>query len=269
MNKLVTIKFSHYNEKARWALDRCGIPYTESPHLPVTHMPFAARAARGQGSADRVSTRFSTPVLMVADRSITDSSDIARYATAHPDSFYDLVPEELEAEIAELDELFSVKLGAHTRRFAYYYCLQDKKLFARLAPLNVPGFESTLWQTIYPALRVFLRWGLAIDEPRALHSTTRTREIFAEVDDLLADGRRYLVGDRFTLADLSFASLSGPALLVEDREGYDARLPTMDEAPPEMAAVARELRESPAGKFALRLFAEERSRQSAGLEESA
>lgn len=259
MIRLVTIRFSHYNEKARWALDRCGIPYEESPHLPATHTPFAAWASRGSGSSDRVSTRFSTPVLVDGERRIADSTDIARYAAAHSASGYDLIPTEREDEILALDAEFSTRLGAHTRRLAYFYCLQDKDLFLRLAPLNVPGLESTVWKLTYPALRAYLRWGLAISPERAERSMNRTREIFADVEARLAqNGSGYLVGERFTLADLSFAALSGPALLVTEAEGYDARLPTIDEAPAELGAFAREMRQTMAGQFAMRMFAEER-----------
>ena len=32
---LITISFSHYCEKARWALDRCGIEFRERANLPL------------------------------------------------------------------------------------------------------------------------------------------------------------------------------------------------------------------------------------------
>ena len=127
------------------------------------------------------------------------------------------------------------------------------------APLNVPGLESTVWKLTYPVLRAYLRWGLAISPERAERSMNRTREIFADVEARLAqNGSGYLVGERFTLADLSFAALSGPALLVTEAEGYDARLPTIEEAPAELGAFAREMRQTMAGQFAMRMFAEER-----------
>ncbi|MEA2123856.1 MAG: glutathione S-transferase, partial [Solirubrobacteraceae bacterium] len=63
------------------------------------------------------------------------------------------------------------------------------------------------------------------------------------------------VGDRFTAADLTFAALAAPIVLPPE---YGVPLPRLDELPAPMAAVVRELREHPAGKFALEMFRTER-----------
>ena len=44
--RLVTIPFSHYCEKARWALERTAMPYREERHVQGIHR-FAARRAGG------------------------------------------------------------------------------------------------------------------------------------------------------------------------------------------------------------------------------
>ena len=43
--RLVTIPISHFCEKARWALQRAGVPYVERPHLQIIHVLAARRAA--------------------------------------------------------------------------------------------------------------------------------------------------------------------------------------------------------------------------------
>ena len=55
--ELVTIPISHYCEKARWALERAGVPYVERPHLlPMPTRPYhslllaAPRAGRARRS---------------------------------------------------------------------------------------------------------------------------------------------------------------------------------------------------------------------------
>ncbi|MEZ4340912.1 MAG: hypothetical protein R3B82_30175, partial [Sandaracinaceae bacterium] len=64
MYELVTIAFSHYCEKARWALDLRRVPYRERRYLPAMHLLATRRALRGTGAgrADRHSSRFSTPI---------------------------------------------------------------------------------------------------------------------------------------------------------------------------------------------------------------
>jgi glutathione S-transferase len=46
-NRLVTIPISHYCEKARWALDRAGVPYREEAHIQAVHRLATRRAGGG------------------------------------------------------------------------------------------------------------------------------------------------------------------------------------------------------------------------------
>jgi hypothetical protein len=41
---LVTIPISHFCEKARWALARAGLQYTEQRHVQIVHIAAAKRA---------------------------------------------------------------------------------------------------------------------------------------------------------------------------------------------------------------------------------
>lgn len=66
-----------------------------------------------------------------------------------------------------------------------------------------------------PIVVLAIRKGLRITPEGAQSSILNVRAIFSEVDVLLADGRRYLVEDRFTAADLTFAVLASPVLLPE------------------------------------------------------
>src|SRR6266850_4044034 len=83
-NRLVTLVFSHYNEKARWALDYCGVEHEERAYLPGFSQLGVMLATRGRGGrADHVSSRWSTPVLITDDGDrLCDSTDIARWASA-------------------------------------------------------------------------------------------------------------------------------------------------------------------------------------------
>ncbi len=71
----------------------------------------------------------------------------------------------------------------------------------------------------------------------------------------MADGRRYLVADRFTSADLTFAALAAPVLLPD--RGIPA-YPAVEVVLDAMRNVVESLRETSAGEFGLRMYAQER-----------
>ena len=100
-----------------------------------------------------------------------------------------------------------------------------------------------------------IRKGLRITPESAQRSIVQVRGIFFGVDDLLADGRQYLLDNRFTAADLTFAALAAPVLLPE--RGIAAH-PSVDELPDAMRKEVERLRDTRAGRFALRMYAQER-----------
>jgi glutathione S-transferase len=75
------------------------------------------------------------------------------------------------------------------------------------------------------------------------------------VAGLLADGRPHLCGDRFSAADLTFAALSASVLIPPQ---YGVSLPGPDALPPETAELVERVRDHPAGRYALAMFAEHR-----------
>jgi glutathione S-transferase len=71
----------------------------------------------------------------------------------------------------------------------------------------------------------------------------------------LSAGRRFLIDDRFTAADLTFAALAAPVLLPER---YGSPLPPPEAMPDAVSREVWRLRDHPAGIFAARLYREER-----------
>ena len=66
MLRLITIPISHYCEKARWALERAGIPYREERHVQGVHQFFARRAGG----------KLTVPVLVTPAGAIGESAEI-------------------------------------------------------------------------------------------------------------------------------------------------------------------------------------------------
>lgn len=252
-HSLIGIAFSHYVEKARWVLRRYSVPYTERRYLPMMHMPAAAWASRGRGSTDKVSSPFSTPILITdSGQRICDSSAIVRYASDRFEGgLYD------DPEAAEWEKRFHDRLAPATRRVGYALSLDDPDRMKVLLS-NVGPTQRAAFRVIQPLAGRFLRKHLQITPAKTERSMELTFEELDAVDAQLSDGRRYLLGDRFSAADLAFATAIAPALCVQRHEGIDVRFPDPATMTGEAAELIGRARASKAGQFALRLFAEER-----------
>jgi glutathione S-transferase len=246
---LVTIGLSHYCEKARWALERAGVAFVEEAHAPILH--YASTLSRfGQRTV---------PILKTAEETIRDSTAIVRYADRFVDEGKRLFPAEQLAlrHVEELVKLFDRRLGPATRRLAYFHILQDKGLLPSVLGAKIGGIERSLLRVSLPAIRAALRRGLRIDPERAKKSQRRIEAVFEEIEKRIARGGRYLVGERFTAADLTFAALVAPILLPPE---YGWPLPSMEQLSPELREMVERMRGRSAGAFALRLYREHRHR---------
>ncbi|MDH3485445.1 MAG: glutathione S-transferase [Myxococcales bacterium] len=255
MHRLITLSFSHYNEKARWALDRFSVPYDEEPYVPLFCSIAVAVATRGRGgTADRTSSRYSTPVLLMDDgRVLTDSTDIMRFAAGSDDSLF------LSEEVESLVDHYGDRLGPYTRVLAYWHALRHPGMIEQLAEDNVSRRQAWLFRRLMPLARTNLKRFLNLTEASRDRAMVRVREEFDAAGARL-DQNEYLCGDHFTAADLTFAALASPVLCTTPEEGYGAVLPSRDALDTEGRELVEEMRAHPAGQFALRMYAQERRR---------
>jgi glutathione S-transferase len=65
---LYHIEVSHYNEKARWALDYKGVPHKRKAPMPMAHMAWAVAMTRGQSKT--------FPILRLNGDTVHDSTKI-------------------------------------------------------------------------------------------------------------------------------------------------------------------------------------------------
>jgi glutathione S-transferase len=244
---LITIPISHYCEKARWALDRAGIGYRERAHLQVLHWIPVTRAG-GKKTA---------PVLVWGDRVFADSADIVEEVSAKAPPGGGLFPDDpaAAAEVRTLESDFDAGLGPEGRRWMYYGLRGRRDIAISYGCTGVPAWQRRALPFAYPlAARIIDRY-LNVTPTTAAQSEAAVRATFDAVAERLSDGRPYLCGERFSAADLTFASLSAPLLMPPE---YGVPLPQPEELPTAMAATVRELRSHPAGAHALKMFREER-----------
>jgi glutathione S-transferase len=244
---LITIPISHYCEKARWALERAGVEYEERAHLQVLHWMPVARAGG----------RKTAPVLVWGDRVFADSAEIVEEASAKAPPDRSLFPEDPTAatEVHALQRDFDARLGPEGRRWMYYGLRGRRDIAVAYGCTGVPGWQRRALPFAYPvAARIIDRY-LDVTPATAANSEAEVRAVFDAVATRLDDGRPYLCGERFSAADLTFASLAAPMLMPPE---YGVPLPQPEELPATMAATVRELRAHPAGAHALRMFREDR-----------
>ncbi len=245
--RLITIPPSHFCEKARWALDLLEVPYREEAHAPILHYRSVRRAGGNR----------TTPVLVTDVGAFGDSTDILHFLDGRHSDGSTLYPgEESERrEVEELEEFFDTELGPHSRRIAYFHLLPHRRLVTESVLDRVSGFDRFVFRLLLPVMRSLMRKGMNINEASAERSLVRVREVFAKVGERLSDGRPFLVGDRLTAADISFAAMAAPVILPRN---YGSRMPTLGDLPDAVLELIEEMRETTAGIFALRLYRDHR-----------
>jgi glutathione S-transferase len=246
VSRLITFRISHYCEKVRWALDRTGFPYIEECHLPPLHR---LKTTPLGGS--------SVPVLVTEAEILKDSADILKYLDAVAPSHLKLYPESsmLCHEVEELEAQFNRELGVSTRQWGYFYALQNRSVMQQLWCKGVPMWEKLLFPAMFPLTRYLVHSSYNVNRESAIAAYHRTQQIFQAVSDRLSDGRKYLAGELFSAADLAFASLSAPGVVPSE---YGGVFPELSQLPNEMVEQIQILRDTVAGKYALRLYREER-----------
>lgn len=244
--RLITFRISHYCEKVRWALDRISFPYVEECHLPPLHRLKTAPLGGG-----------SVPVLVTEAEVLKDSADILKYLNTVAPVHLKLYPELplLQQEVHKLEAQFNRKLGVLTRQWGYFYALQNRSLMQQVWCEGVPEWEKLLFPILFPVTCRLVYSSYNVHRESAIAAYDQIQRIFATVSDRLSDGRKYLVGDCFSAADLAFASLSAPGLVPPE---YGGLFPKLNQLPDEMIEQVQTLRDTVAGKYALRLYQEER-----------
>ena len=238
--------FSHYNEKARWALDWKGVPHVRRSYLPGPHML----------PVYRLSGQRSVPVLRAGTEVIPGSAAIIYWLDRHHPT-PTLLPEDpaTRQEALAVQQWFDDKVGPAIRRAFFFDFLDDGDYAARAMSFGQPAAVVALYRALFPATRAIMRFDMGIHAEGAERGRARTTEA---LDRVAAAGEGYLVGDRFSVADLAAASLLSVAIF-----------------PPESPVVLPEPRsravetwlarwaDHPGTKWVARMFARHRGRSAA------
>lgn len=253
MLRLVTIPISHYCEKARWALERAGMPYREERHVQGIHRVAARRAGGGS----------TVPVLVTPEGAIGESQEILEWVDERTPAEHRLFPSDAgaRAQVNSLCRRLDEQLGPTGRRLMYVHMLAQRQLVMDYNNQGVSPWEDRALRYGWPLMRRFVERALGIVPGIEKEDEAAVFREFDFVAETLADGRPYLCGERFSAADLTFAALSA-AIIVPPV--YGVSLPQPDVLPPPTAELIGRARQHPAGSYALGLFVEHRGQPVAG-----
>jgi glutathione S-transferase len=200
MFELYDFKFSHYSEKARWALDFKGIAYTARHLLPGFHL----RTTR------KLAPRSFVPILKTDDGVIQGSNEIITFLDqAFPDRR--LTPADPRDAITAIDweKYLDEELGVTLRLWFYYYALPDRGRALRFLCSDAPWLQRSLFALSYSALRRVMTERMNITAENASLAQRRFMAALDRLDQALERGP-FLVGNRFSRADLTACALLWP-----------------------------------------------------------
>ncbi|GAC1626604.1 MAG: hypothetical protein NVS9B10_14710 [Nevskia sp.] len=212
--KLYTFTISHFSEKSRWLLDAAGLAYREVPLVPALHLPRTLWLSR-RGS--------SVPILEADDgERIQDSGRILHWLVARQQArLAALLPDEAaaQAEVLAFDQR-QAAVGAAVLALVYEPLLDDPALLLRLWTLDASFAQRALLKALLPALLPALRRRFGITPCGLADARERVKAALDELDHRLADGRAFLIGNRFGAADIGVCALLAPLAAPDEHPVY-------------------------------------------------
>jgi glutathione S-transferase len=220
------LEISHYNEKARWALD----------YKRVAHVRRAVTPGLQELTARRLRAGRTVPILEMNGRAIGDSTriieEIERRWPEPP--LYPTDPAE-RSRALELEDYFDERCGPDARRVLFGDNLAEPETFLAMFA-GADRTRSGLLRTLTPLVCRLVKWRFKVRPETVEKSRENVRAAFDKLEaDLGPSG--YLVGESFSVADLTAASILG--LIVVPPEFPYIKVP-----PDERTAQFRRFRDS-------------------------
>lgn len=200
--ELIQFERSHYNEKARWALDYKSVAHSRTCLLPGMHMGAVAKLTGGT----------TVPVLRIDGEIIDGSAQIidvleASYPTP---ALYPEDPTD-RARALEIQALFDEEVGPAVRTATFAAFIQAPGYFCTVFSTHASVPLRFMYRAAYPFARRKVVAQMKLDDAEHVaRAVARTEKAFDFVAEN-AGPRGYLVGDRFSVADLAAAALLAPA----------------------------------------------------------
>ena len=232
------LKVSHYNEKARWALDLKRVPHRRKAVIPGRHAELAKRLWGGT----------TLPVLITDGEAIGESSRIIEtLEERHPEPPLYPADADQRRRALELQDWFDEELGPYTRLLVVSHTLPEGKLFLGTFAPDLQGQRLLAARAMFPLIRRTTKRAFGLDDDAAIPNAYDKLRAAAERFHTELQPSGYLVGDSFTVADLTVAALLAPVVTPEQfpysqpQNGHPRLEPAREAIGPELETWAREM----------------------------
>lgn len=225
-------------ELARWLLECRGIDYR--------FLPEAAGLSAIRSSLNRVPIEL--PLLKTRTGAIGGLRPSFQYLSGplleagREDS--------LSFDRAFVSELFDGLFSQAVRTF-YWHMLEAPAVLKPLATNGVPAWHRAVILHAFGAWRAVMHRGLNLDDYAPEAVRLEIASCFRRVAEAVPPGASFLRGSSPGTEDVVFAVLASPVVLPK---GHPVRLPAAEQLPAAFGALVTELRETPAGKLAQRVY---------------
>ncbi|MEP5764560.1 MAG: glutathione S-transferase [Halieaceae bacterium] len=198
--QLYQFPISHYCEKVRFALDYKGLEYSVKNLLPGIH----ARTTSKLGSSTSV------PLLVCDGESIQGSAQIISFLDARHEA-QPLTPSDpdLRAEAMAWEQWLDSQVGKDVRLYCYDTLLNHRDIVSGFFTSDGPWWGPLYLKFGYSKLVRMMREHMGITPESAEAALQRTHSALDRLCAAYAE-HKYLVGNRFSRADLAAAALFAP-----------------------------------------------------------
>jgi glutathione S-transferase len=197
--RLHHFRISHFNEKVRWTLDFKKVPHRRNAFMPGMHL----------GAAKKLSGKTQLPILELDREVLTGSANIlAELEMRYPEPpLYPTAPADRERAKA-LEAHFDDNVAAPLRTLFWWAYLKNNKLAARMIADGKSIVKRAMFRglLVLPMIHRKFSDNIGLDAERVRVAREGLVGYFDRVErEIQPSG--FLVGDRFTIADLAVASI--------------------------------------------------------------
>lgn len=197
---------SHFNDKVRWALAFKGLVHQRNTLLPGPH----------QGTIRKLSGQTSTPVLELDGRAIAGSAAIidALEQRVPSPALYPADTKERQ-DALDIQSRFDRDLGPATRTIVFTVFVNELGYLARTFGGEASAVQRGVYRLVLSLVKPMMAKTNGVTDPENVkHCSVITQQALDWIAERTAQ-QKFLVGESFSVADLTAAALLSPIMQLE------------------------------------------------------